>query len=85
MGDIQLPSGLASPATSHRPVTALESYNHLAVLSGLSPGTTYYYQAGDASLESYSEIFSFTTPKATATEPLKIAVVGDMGRAQVRC
>jgi len=58
------------------------SYNHVAVLSGLSPGTTYWYQAGDSSVDSYSETFSFTTPKATADSPLKVAVVGDMGRAQ---
>lgn len=54
---------------------------HRATMTGLSPGTTYYYKVGDGSRGS-SPVFSFRTLASDAgsvNTPLRVASVADMG------
>lgn len=55
---------------------------HLATMTGLVPGTTYFYRVGD-DLDGWSSVFSFVATRAAASftpeAPLRIGVVGDMG------
>ena len=49
-------------------------------LTGLTPGTTYYYQVGDAT-SGVSDVFNFTSHPGTALVPgYTFAIIGDLGQ-----
>jgi len=54
---------------------------HTAEVTGLNPGSTYYYQCGDASAGRLSGMLSFTTLPAPGdgSTPLSFGVLGDLG------
>jgi hypothetical protein len=67
-----------NPATALSPAVGSGPMNfHEVDLCGLTPGTTYYYQAGGGApgQEVWSATQSFTT--VPATEPITVAVFGD--------
>ncbi|KAJ3691367.1 hypothetical protein LUZ61_020531 [Rhynchospora tenuis] len=71
-------SGIPSPATDfgwHNP-----GYIHSAVMTGLSPSTTYSYYYGSSSV-GWSNTLSFKTPPASGAANLTFIVYGDMGKA----
>jgi len=54
---------------------------HHAVISDLSPSTTYYYRVGDAASNSWSDVRSFTTGKIVGDNiPVTFAILGDLGQ-----
>mmetsp|Transcript_1188 Transcript_1188/g.2355 ORF Transcript_1188/g.2355 Transcript_1188/m.2355 type:complete len:575 (-) Transcript_1188:542-2266(-) len=54
--------------------------HHVVTITGLKPGTKYYYRCGNRGLKGqiFSEVFNFRTP-GTGTEGFKLSVVGDHG------
>lgn len=52
---------------------------HTAVMTGLSPKTTYYYRVGDPT--GWSKLYNFTTldTGVGSTTPLRVVLLGDMG------
>ena len=55
-------------------------FMHNAVITGLSPGTTYYYRCGDNSTSDFSGMLQFTTMPAPGDAGiLSFAVIGDLG------
>lgn len=52
-------------------------YIHTAVLSGLKPGTTYFYRFGNERVK--SDVFTFRTSKPEAA--IRVLAFGDMGQA----
>jgi Purple acid Phosphatase, N-terminal domain len=61
--------------------TTLRNYTmNIATMTGLVPGTSYFYRVGDP-LDGWSPIFSFQATRTSFDEanPLKIAWYGDMG------
>ncbi|XP_077229050.1 purple acid phosphatase 15 [Tasmannia lanceolata] len=83
---------LAHAATGHSlvysqlyPFEGLQNYTsgiiHHVRLTGLKPGTKYYYRCGDPSIPAMSSIQSFKTMPLSGPRsyPGRIAVVGDLG------
>ncbi|XP_008794938.3 purple acid phosphatase 15-like [Phoenix dactylifera] len=67
------------------PFEGLKNYTsgiiHHVRLTGLKPGSKYYYRCGDASLQAMSNIHVFKTMPSLGPQsyPKRIAVVGDLG------
>ena len=53
--------GMTFKGTASISTNSQKEYVHKAVAAGLEPDTEYYFRVGDASLESWSEVGSFTT------------------------
>ncbi|KAJ4778500.1 Purple acid phosphatase [Rhynchospora pubera] len=78
VADMCSSSGISSPATDfgwHNP-----GYIHSAVMTGLSPSTTYSYYYGSSSV-GWSNTLSLKTPPASGAANLTFIVYGDMGKA----
>ena len=78
------PSALTSSAAELAPQTYTDfgwrGLLHTAILKGLAPNQTYYYQVGAAATQ--SQVFSFRTLSSgagSAEAPLRIISLGDMG------
>lgn len=86
--------GLQPNNFSHRVYGACHTYHsggwkgviHQATMTGLKPGTRYYYRVGDPHAQNlfFSNSWSvpslyFDTEETTQSSPLQIAVIGDMG------
>lgn len=74
------PNSLDQTAQSQESATYPTSltYNNHVTISGLQPGTTYYYRVANS--ESSTDIYSFTTAKsAGSTDEFSFSVVVDMG------
>jgi hypothetical protein len=85
------PTPTPSPTTQSRvgsnwtyvDTSSNRSYSfNLATMTGLLPGSTYYYRVGDP-LDGWSSVSSFvatrTAAQASAAAPLVVGVLGDMG------
>ena len=51
---------------------------HRATMTGLLPGTRYFYRVGSVSSGKWSQTFSFATLEAKPSRPLRLAVIADM-------
>lgn len=76
-----LDDAAATVAGSSRQYLENYGWHHVVLLSDLQPSTRYYYAVGDSSSSTLSEIFNFRTPDndKTSTQPINVAVFGDMG------
>lgn len=58
------------------------SFSHHAIMTGLSPSTTYYYKVGDATA-GFSDVMQFkSSPAATDDSTISFMLWGDMGAAK---
>lgn len=58
-----------------------DGYDHIALLSDLSPGTKYYYAIGDGKRSLPAGPFNYfkTAPATNSTDPIRVWVLGDPG------
>jgi len=69
-----------TPPCSEVSVTQCSQYFHDVQITGLKPGTTYYYQIPAANGTTHSQTMSFKTARAAGTKgEFSIAVLNDMG------
>eukprot|EP01118_Nematostelium_gracile_P011370 TRINITY_DN401_c0_g1_i3.p1 TRINITY_DN401_c0_g1~~TRINITY_DN401_c0_g1_i3.p1 ORF type:complete len:559 (+),score=114.40 TRINITY_DN401_c0_g1_i3:100-1776(+) len=56
---------------------------HTALMSNLTPSTTYYYIFGDRNSGGFSQEYSFNCPPVLGTDQkIRVAAYGDMGKAE---
>ena len=61
-------------------ITVCSEYFHDVQITGLNPGTTYFYQIPGGNGTTPSQILSFSTARAAGdTTPFSVAVLNDMG------
>jgi hypothetical protein len=79
------PTSLTESATGNSSVyhygLYTSSWQHFAVMTGLSLNTKYFYRVGDSATNAWSEVSSFTSnPGAGADIDYVFGVIGDLGQ-----
>ena len=72
--------GRTPSCSESKQITVCSEYFHDVQISGLSPGTTYFYQIPGGNGTTPSQVLSFTTARSAGdTTPFSVAVINDMG------